>query len=140
VIALMSAAAAIVLIACANLASLLLARASVRRGEYAVRLSLGATRGRLARQVFVEALCLSTAGGALGLLIPVLTTTFVERIVPIGLQSFSVSLMDWRLLTFAAALSIATGLLFSVGPAFQSAHVSTADVLQQRAAPCEVLR
>jgi len=98
-----------------------------------VRLSLGATRGRLARQVFVEALCLSTAGGALGLLIPVLTTTFVERIVPIGLQSFSVSLMDWRLLTFAAALSIATGLLFSVGPAFQSAHVSTADVLQQHA-------
>ena len=133
VIALMSAAAAIVLIACANLASLLLARASVRRGEYAVRLSLGATRGRLARQVLVEALCLSTAGGALGLLIPVLTTTFVERIVPIGLQSFSVSLMDWRLLTFAVALSIATGLLFSVGPAFQSAHASTADVLQQHA-------
>ena len=133
VIALMSAAAAIVLIACANLASLLLARASVRRGEYAVRLSLGATHGRLARQVLVEALCLSTAGGALGLLIPVLTTTFVERIVPIGLQSFSVSLMDWRLLTFAAALSIATGLLFSVGPAFQSAHASTADVLQQHA-------
>jgi len=133
VIALMSAAAAIVLIACANLASLLLARASVRRGEYAVRLSLGATRGRLARQVLVEALWLSTAGGALGLLIPVLTTTFVERIVPIGLQSFSVSLMDWPLLTFAAALSIATGLLFSVGPAFQSAHASTADVLQQHA-------
>ena len=133
VIALMSAAAAIVLIACANLASLLLARASMRRGEYAVRLSLGAARGRLARQVLVEALCLSTAGGALGLAIPVLTTTFVERIVPIGLQSFSVSLVDWRLLTFAAALSIATGLLFSVGPAFQSAHASTADVLQQHA-------
>ena len=55
VIALMTAAAAIVLIACANLASLLLARASVRRGEYAVRLSLGATRGRLARQVSSEA-------------------------------------------------------------------------------------
>lgn len=133
VIALMSAAAAIVLIACANLASLLLARASLRRGEYAVRLSLGATRGRLARQVLVEALCLSTAGGALGLAIPVLTTTFIERIVPIGLQSFSVSLLDWRLLAFAAALSIATGLLFSVGPAFQSAHASTADVLQQHA-------
>jgi predicted permease len=133
VIALMSAAAAIVLIACANLASLLLARASVRRGEYAVRLSLGATRGRLARQVLVEALCLSGGGGMLGLAIPVLTTTFVERIVPIGLQAFTVSLMDWRLLAFAGALSIATGLLFSVGPAFQSAHASTADVLQQHA-------
>jgi putative ABC transport system permease protein len=133
VIALMTAAAAIVLIACANLASLLLARASVRRGEYAVRLSLGATRGRLARQVIVEALCLSVAGGALGLAIPVLTTTFVERIVPIGLQAFTVSLMDWRLLAFAAALAITTGALFSLGPALQSAHASTADVLQQHA-------
>ena len=132
VIALMTAAAAIVLIACANLASLLLARASVRRGEYAVRLSLGATRGRLARQVLVEALCLSTAGGVLGLAIPVLTTTFVERIVPVGLQAFTVSL-DFRLLAFAAALSIATGALFSLGPALQSAHASTAEVLQQHA-------
>ena len=133
VIALMTAAAVIVLIACANLASLLLARASVRRGEYAVRLSLGATRGRLARQVLVEALCLSIAGGVLGLAIPVLTTTFVERIVPVGLQAFTVSLMDWRLLAFAAALSITTGVLFSLGPALQSAHASTADVLQQHA-------
>jgi len=133
VIALMTASAAIILIACANLASLLLARASVRRGEYAVRLSLGATRGRLARQVLVESLCLSIAGGVLGLAIPVLTTTFVERIVPVGLRAYTVSLVDWRLLTFAGALSIATGLLFSLGPALQSAHASTADVLQQHA-------
>lgn len=133
VIALMTASAAIVLIACANLASLLLARASARRGEYAVRLSLGASRGRLARQVLVEALCLSMAGGVLGLAIPVLTTTFVERIVPVGLQAFTVSLMDWRLLAFAGALSIVTGVLFSLGPALQSAHASTAGVLQQYA-------
>ena len=133
VIALMTAAAAIVLIACANLASLLLARASLRRGEYAVRLSLGATRGRLARQVLVEGLCLSLAGGTLGLTIPVLTTPLVERIVPTGLQAFTISLMDWRLLAFAAGLSIATGLLFSLGPALQSAHASTAQVLQQHA-------
>jgi putative ABC transport system permease protein len=132
VIALMVAAAASVLIACANLASLLLARASVRRGEYAVRLSLGATRGRLARQVLVEALCLSIVGGVLGLAIPILTTTFVERIVPVGLQAFTVSL-DFRLLAFAGALSIATGALFSLGPALQSAHASTAEVLQQHA-------
>jgi putative ABC transport system permease protein len=132
VIALMTAAAAIVLIACANLASLLLARASVRRGEYAVRLSLGATRRRLARQVLVEALCLSVAGGVLGLAIPVLTTTFVEQIVPVGLQAFAASL-DARLLAFAGLLSIATGLLFSIGPALQSARASAADVLQQHA-------
>ncbi|HVQ17004.1 MAG TPA: ABC transporter permease, partial [Vicinamibacterales bacterium] len=133
VIALMTAAAAIVLIACANLASLLLARASVRRGEYAVRLSLGATRGRLARQVLVEAMCLSVAGGVLGLAIPVLTTTLIEQIVPIGLQGFTVSLVDWRLLAFAGVLSLATGLAFSLGPALQSAHASASEVLQQHA-------
>jgi putative ABC transport system permease protein len=133
VLALAIAAMAIVLIACANLASLLLARASVRRGEYAVRLSLGATRARLARQVLVEALCLSVAGGVLGLAIPAVTSTLIERIVPAGLQGLNVSVLDWRLLSFAGALSIVTGLLFSLGPAVSAAHASTADVLQQYA-------
>ena len=133
VIALSIAAMAIVLIACANLASLLLARASVRRGEYAVRLSLGATRARLARQVLVEALCLSVAGGVLGLAIPALTSTLIERIVPAGLHGLNVSVLDWRLLSFAGVLSIVTGVLFSLGPAVHSAHASTADVLQQHA-------
>jgi putative ABC transport system permease protein len=133
VIALAIAAMAIVLIACANLASLLLARASVRRGEYAVRLSLGATRARLATQVLMEALCLSVAGGALGLAIPVLTSTLIERIVPDGLHGLNASVLDWRLLSFAGVLSIVTGVLFSLGPAIQSAHASTADVLQQHA-------
>jgi len=133
VVALAIAAMAIVLIACANLASLLLARASVRGGEYAIRLSLGATRGRLARQVLIEALCLSVAGGALGLTIPILTSTLIERIVPVGLQGLNVSVLDWRLLAFAGVLSIVTGVLFSLGPAVQSAHASTADVLQQHA-------
>jgi putative ABC transport system permease protein len=133
VTALAIAAAAIVLIACANLASLLLARASVRRGEYAVRLSLGATRARLARQVLVEALCLSVAGAVLGLAIPVVTSTLIERIVPAGLQGLDISVLDWRLLAFAAVLSIVTGVLFSLGPAVSAAHASTADVLQQHA-------
>jgi putative ABC transport system permease protein len=133
VVALAIAAMSIVLIACANLASLLLARASVRRGEYAVRLSLGATRTRLARQLLVEALCLSVAGGVLGLAIPVVTSTLIERIVPAGLQGLSISVLDWRLLVFAGALSVVTGLLFSLGPAVHSAHASTADVLQQHA-------
>jgi putative ABC transport system permease protein len=133
VVALAIAAMSIVLIACANLASLLLARASVRRGEYAVRLSLGATRMRLARQLLVEALCLSVAGGVLGLAIPIVTSTLIERIVPAGLQGLNVSVLDWRLLLFAGVLAIVTGLLFSLGPAVHSAHASTADVLQQHA-------
>jgi predicted permease len=133
VIALAIAAAAIVLIACANLASLLLARASVRRGEYAVRLSLGATSSRLARQVLVEALCLSVLGGVLGLAIPVLTSTLIERIVPTGLLGLDISVLDWRLLSFAGVLSIVTGVLFSLGPAVSAGHASTAEVLQQHA-------
>jgi putative ABC transport system permease protein len=116
-IALMIAAMAIVLIACANLASLLLARSAGRRGEYAVRLSLGATRTRLAQQVIAEALCLAIAGGTLGLV----------------MQAPMVSIMDWRLLVFAASLSVATGLVFSVGPALHSARSSTAETLQQHA-------
>jgi putative ABC transport system permease protein len=132
-IALMTAAMAIVLIACANLVSLLLARSAGRRGEYAVRLSLGATRTRLARQVIVEALCLSIAGGALGSLMPVLTATLLERLVPAGLQAPVVSIIDWPLLLFAALLSVATGLVFSVGPALLSARSSAAQALQQHA-------
>jgi putative ABC transport system permease protein len=132
-IALMIAAAAIVLIACANLASLLLSRAAGRRGEYAVRLSIGATRVRLARQVIVEALCLSFAGGALGLLMPPLTERLLERLVPVGLAAPVTSILDWRLLLFAAVLSIGTGLVFSIGPALQSAGASTSQALQQHA-------
>ena len=132
VLVLMIAAASIVLIACANLASLLLSRAWARRGEYAVRLSLGATRNRLMRQIVTEALCLSVIGGVLGLVIPLLTGSMFERFVPVGLQP-PTTIFDWRLLAFAGGLSIATGLLFSLGPALQSSRASTAEVLQQHA-------
>jgi predicted permease len=132
VLVLMIAAASIVLIACANLASLLLSRAWARRGEYAVRLSLGATRTRLMRQIVTEALCLSVIGGALGLAIPWIAGSMLERLVPVGLHT-PAAIFDWRLLAFAGGLSIATGLLFSLAPAFQTSRVSTAEALQQNA-------
>jgi predicted permease len=132
-VVLMIAAMAIVLIACANLAGLLLSRAWARRGEYAVRLSLGATRGRLVRQMLVEGMCLSILGGMIGLAIPVLTGSLVERLVPVGLHVLPASWLDWRLLAFAAAFSVVTGLLFSLAPALQSSRASTADALQQSA-------
>jgi putative ABC transport system permease protein len=132
-IVLMAAGTSIVLIACANLASLLMSRASARRGEYAVRLSLGATRARLARQIVIEALCLSLVGGALGLAVPALASTMIERLVPVGLQLSTAWLVDWRLFAFAASSSIATGLFFSLGPALQSSRASTAEALQQSA-------
>jgi predicted permease len=129
---LMIAAASIVLIACANLASLLLSRAWARRGEYAVRLSLGATRTRLMRQIVTEALCLSVIGGVLGLAIPLMTGAMLERMVPVGVHTRT-GIFDWQLLAFAGGLSIATGLLFSLGPALQSSRASTAEALQQHA-------
>jgi predicted permease len=132
VLILMIAAASIVLIACANLASLLLSRAWARRGEYAVRLSLGATRGRLIRQIVTEALCLSIVGGVLGLAIPWLASEMVERFVPVGLQ-LPTTIFDWPLLAFAGVLSVSTGVLFSLGPALQSSRASTAEALQQHA-------
>lgn len=129
-IVLMIAAMAIVMIACANLASLLLSRSWARRGEYAVRLSLGATRARLTRQIVTEALCLSLTGGAIGLAIPVFAGKLGERLVPVGMLPVT-STPDWRIFAFAAALSFATGLLFSLGPALQSSRASTAEALQQ---------
>lgn len=132
-IALMGAALATVLIACANLASLLLSRSAARRGEFAVRLSIGATRLQLARQVVTESMCLSIGGGALGMLIPRVSGTVLDRLVPAGLQAPALSVLDWRLLVFSAALSIATGVMFSLAPAIQSARSSTAQALQQHA-------
>jgi predicted permease len=132
-VVLMIAAMSIVLIACANFASLLLSRSWTRRGEYAVRLSLGATRIRLARQIVVEALCLSIIGGVFGLVIPWLAGTMSERLVPVGLQLSAASMRGWQLFATAGVLSIATGALFSLGPALQSSRASTADALQQNA-------
>jgi predicted permease len=130
-IVLMGAAAATLLIACANLASLLLSRAAGRRGELAVRAALGATRGRLVRQMVIEGTTLSIAGGLLGVMVPPLATSLVERLVPTGLHAVQLSPFDWRLLTFSFIASLATGLLFSIVPALHAARESVRDALQQ---------
>ena len=132
VIALAVAAMAIVLIACANLASLLLARASVRRGEYCGASVARCDASAVARQVLIEAL-VSVGGGRRAR--PgdsTLTSTLIERIVPAGLQGLNVSVLDWRLLCSRLALDRDRRAL-QLGPAVQSAHASTAEVLQQHA-------
>jgi predicted permease len=133
VIVLMVAAASILLIACANLASLLLSRAFARRGEFAVRLSLGATPGRLVRQLVVEGLMLALIGGAIGLAFPYLVKALLERIVPAGLIASSETDYDWRLFLFACSVSIATGAIFSIAPALQVSRANTSEALQQHA-------
>jgi predicted permease len=128
---LMSAAAAVLLIACANLASLLLSRAASRRGELAVRAALGATRSRLMRQLMVEGLLLSLAGGMLGLAIVPIGRTLLDSLTPVGIEEVSQSALDVRLLAFTFTVAIATGLVFSIAPAVDAGRASLLAALQQ---------
>jgi predicted permease len=128
---LMAAAGCVLLIACANLASLLLARAVARKKEMAVRAALGAGRGRLVRQMVTEATMLALAGGALGLLFAQAGMTILARLVPSGLPTTAKPALDPTLLLFTLGLSLLTGLIFSVIPAIQAARASVNDALKQ---------
>jgi predicted permease len=114
--------ALVLLIVCANVANLLLSRATTRQKELSVRLSLGATRGRLVRQLLTESLLLSSIGGALG----VLVGYWGKELLP-GAANVARP-FDWRVLTFVLVVSCATGLLFGILPALRGtgADVSTA--------------
>ncbi len=131
---LMATAAGVLLIACANIANLLLARGAARQREMAVRLALGATRGRLASQLLVESLMLACAGGIAGLAIaaaaaPVVLGFFVSPDVP---QPISTA-PDWRILGFTALVTMLTGVLFGIAPAFQSTRPDVAPTLKDQA-------
>jgi putative ABC transport system permease protein len=119
---LMGAVAMLLLIACTNVASLLLGRASTRRQEIAMRLSLGATRGRIVRQVLTESLVLSVLGGGIGLAAATIVTRALVGSLPetVQLSRLDAVTVDWRVLTFALAVIVLTGVLFGLAPALFS--------------------
>jgi ABC-type antimicrobial peptide transport system permease subunit len=102
---LLAAAACVLLIACSNLAGLLLARAMTRRREMSVRLALGASRARLIRQMVSEGILLSALGGALGLLLAKPAITVLAQLVPAGLPSTAAPTMDFRMMGFTLLLA-----------------------------------
>jgi predicted permease len=113
----------VLLIVCANVANLLLSRATSRRKEVSVRLSLGATRSRLVRQMLTESLLLSGAGGALGLLVGY----WSRQLLPFG----QTAPLDWRVFAFVAGVSVVTGVIFGLVPAFRATGVDVASAMKE---------
>ena len=123
--------ALVILLACVNLANLLLARATERRREIAVRLAIGASRRRLVRQLLTESLLISLSGGAAGVLLSAAINGAVRSIrLPSDITLLFDLRTDWRVLTFALLLSIATGILFSLIPALQSSRTQLVPALK----------
>jgi predicted permease len=131
--ALLGAAICVLLIACTNLANLLLARAMMRRRELSLRAAMGAGRERLVRQMLTESLILALLGGALGVLIASSALPLLVRLVPVSLPIAEVPTVDFRVLLFAIVLTCATGIGFGVIPALRVGRGADANGLREGA-------
>lgn len=121
----------ILLIACANLANLLLARSSTRQKEFSIRLALGAGRWRIVRQLLIESLMLSLIGGGVGLLFAFTAKDSLKFLFPVTPQPYLWALsMDWRVVAYALVTMLVTVVLFGLTPALQASRPALAAALQ----------
>jgi predicted permease len=130
-VVLMAAVILIVFVVSLNIGSLLLARASGRQQEMAVRAAMGASGGRMIRQMVTESLLLAFIGGIAGLTTAAIAVKVVLRFVPANLPRLGEVNIDWRVLGFALLISVATGLLFGLAPAIQSSKAGLASTMRE---------
>lgn len=129
ILVLMGVVGAVLLTACANVASLQLARTAAREREILLRASLGATGGRLARQLLTESILIGIIGGVVGVLLAQLGLRLCLAAIPVEMPVWLVPNMDWRVLLFAASLAMITGMLFGLAPALGTRRVRVAEAL-----------
>jgi putative ABC transport system permease protein len=130
-LALLGAVGFVLLIACANVANLLLARSAARQKEIAIRAAMGASRTRVLRQMLTESILLSAIGGIAGLLLSVWLTDVLMSMVPEGAPRLDQVGIDYRVLTFALGISALTGILFGIVPALQASKLDVTSALKE---------